>query len=224
MSGWYHVAIDGFAATGKSTAARMLAAQLKIPYGDTGAMYRAHALLAIESGKNPKNSQEMAVLLDGFNFSVITGESGQQNFFLGSRDISREIRQPAVSQIVSETCKHKAVRSFMVDLQRRMAQNKNLVMEGRDIGTVVLPGARFKFFLTAAETVRAERRFREMRSLGMEMDQSRVLRELGIRDTADSQRANAPLKKAPDAVEIDTTDRDAIRVVECMQKIILKNI
>jgi CMP/dCMP kinase len=224
MASQYHVAIDGYAATGKSTAARLLAARLKILYIDTGAMYRAHALLALESGKNPQNAEEMVNLLTQFEYRIELGASGCQNLFLGAREITREIRQPAISGLVSETCKHKIVRDFMVDLQRRLAKNQNTVMEGRDIGTVVLPEARFKFFFTAQEKVRAERRLREWETMGLDVDLPQVRRDIGARDALDANRKVAPLARAPDAMEIDTTSLNVDQVVEKMYNYILKNI
>ena len=197
------VAIDGPAGAGKSTLARRLAAEMGYIYVDTGAMYRAIGLYALRAGKDPKDNAAVNTLLPQIELRLASIE-GEQHIYLKEEDVSTAIRTEAAGMAASAVGANPAVRAFLLELQRDMAKKQDVLMDGRDIGTVVLPDATVKIFLTAAPEVRAMRRFRELEQRGTSQPYDQVLREIVDRDYADTHRAIAPLRRAEDAVELDT--------------------
>lgn len=197
------VAIDGPAGAGKSTLARRLAAELGYIYVDTGAMYRAIGLYALRAGKDPKDNAAVDALLPEIELRLAS-IAGEQHIYLKDEDVSAAIRTEAAGMAASAVGANPAVRAFLLDLQRSMAKKQDVLMDGRDIGTVVLPDATVKIFLTAAPEVRAMRRCRELEQRGTPQPYEQVLRDIVDRDWADSHRDIAPLCKAEDAVELDT--------------------
>ena len=197
------VAIDGPAGAGKSTLARRLAAEMGYIYVDTGAMFRTIGLYALRAGKDPKDNAAVNALLPEIelHFAFIDGE---QHIYLKEEDVSTAIRTEQVGMAASAVGANPAVRAFLLEMQRDMARKQDVLMDGRDIGTVVLPNATVKIFLTAAPEVRAMRRFRELEQRGTSQPYDQVLREIVDRDYADTHRAIAPLRRAEDAVELDT--------------------
>ena len=197
------VAIDGPAGAGKSTLARRLAAEMGYIYVDTGAMYRAIGLYALRAGKDPKDNDAVNALLPQIELRLASIE-GEQHIYLKEEDVSTAIRTEAAGMAASAVGANPAVRAFLLELQRDMAKKQDVLMDGRDIGTVVLPDATVKIFLTASPEVRAMRRFRELEQRGTSQPYDQVLREIVDRDYADTHRAIAPLRRAEDAVELDT--------------------
>lgn len=197
------VAIDGPAGAGKSTLARRLAAELGYIYVDTGAMYRAIGLYALRAGKDPKDNAAVDALLPQIELRLAS-IAGEQHIYLKDEDVSTAIRTEAAGMAASAVGANPAVRAFLLELQRSMAKKQDVLMDGRDIGTVVLPDATVKIFLTAAPEVRAMRRCRELEQRGTPQPYEQVLRDIVDRDWADSHRDIAPLCKAEDAVELDT--------------------
>ncbi len=209
------ITIDGPAASGKGTAARALAARLGFDYLDTGAMYRAVAYAALQRGVACTDASAVRNLLPHIKLELIDGR-----WYLNGADVSSAIRSPQVSQGSSQVAVFPEVRAFLVDLQRRFAQGRNVVTEGRDQGTVVFPQAEVKFFLTATPEVRAERRWQELQQRGLAVGYDEVLRELLERDQRDSQRHDSPLRQPPDAIVIDSTDLTPQEVVERMEEVV----
>ena len=200
-----NIAIDGPAGAGKSTVAKTISKNLGIIYLDTGAMYRAVALKAIRSGLDTKDADALAGLVKDIDIRI-EYNNGEQRIFLDGVDVSGEIRTPEVSIGASNVAVIPAVRIKLVELQREIAENNNVVMDGRDIGTYVLPEARYKFFVTASLEERAKRRYEELLAKGMiGAVYDDVMQDIAFRDQNDSSRAFAPLSRASDAVEIDTT-------------------
>ena len=197
------VAIDGPAGAGKSTLARRLAAELGYIYVDTGAMYRAIGLYALRAGKDPKDNAAVDALLPEIELRLAS-IAGEQHIYLKDEDVSTAIRTEAAGMAASAVGANPAVRAFLLELQRSMAKKQDVLMDGRDIGTVVLPDATVKIFLTAAPEVRAMRRCLELEQRGTPQPYEQVLRDIVDRDWADSHRDIAPLCKAEDAVELDT--------------------
>ena len=210
------VAIDGPAGAGKSTVAKILAEKLHCTYIDTGAMYRAVAFEILEKSKNPTEDEieiQAQKILEDFNIDL-KFENGMTRVFVNGRDISEEIRTPRVSQLVPYVASIDFVREKLVDLQRKMSRNQSVVLDGRDIGTVVLPDANVKIFLTASIEERARRRFEELKSKGIEsVDLETLQREIAARDRADIERKISPLRQAPDAIRIDSTNDRIDQVV-----------
>ncbi|MFV0413598.1 MAG: (d)CMP kinase [Oscillospiraceae bacterium] len=198
------IAIDGPSGAGKSTIARLVAGQLGYIYVDTGALYRAVGLAVLRAGKDPRSEAEVAGLLPGLALSL-RHIGGEQRVFLGGEDVSDAIREEPVSMAASGVSAHPATRAFLLETQRRLARENNVVMDGRDIGTVVLPGADVKIFLTASVEDRARRRYEQLLKNGQEADYETVKADVEQRDYNDTHRSIAPLKKAADAVEADTT-------------------
>ena len=206
------VAIDGPAGAGKSTLARRLAAELGYIYVDTGAMYRAIGLYALRAGKDPKDNAAVDALLPEIELRLAS-IAGEQHIYLKDEDVSTAIRTEQAGMAASAVGANPAVRAFLLDLQRSMAKKQDVLMDGRDIGTVVLPDAGVKIFLTASAEVRAQRRCLELEQRGTPKPYDEVLRELNERDYNDSHRAAAPLRAAEDAIVVDTSalDFDASR-------------
>jgi len=206
---YLHIAIDGPAGAGKSTIAKAVARALSIPYLDTGAMYRTLALYAIENGVDPRDAGGVMRLLPGADVRVAY-ESGVQHMLLNGEDVTSRLRTPELSRGASDIGVHPAVREKLVELQRQIAQNGSVVMDGRDIGTVVMPRAEHKFFITASVRERARRRMMEMEHRGETPPPLEEMeRTIAARDHTDSTRAAAPLRQAEDAVLVDTTSLTA---------------
>ena len=199
------IAIDGYAATGKSSQAKLLAATLGYTYFDTGAMYRAVTLFALR--QQPQGEVELEGLIESLQNITITFQSkdSEQLTFLNGENVTDAIRSTQVTEHVSSIAKIPEVRSFLVAQQKALGQKKGIVMDGRDIGTVVFPNAECKFFLTASPEVRAQRRHLEQVEKGIKEDFEDVLENITSRDLLDSTRAVSPLKKASDAIEIDVS-------------------
>ena len=218
-----NIAIDGPAGAGKSTIARSLASKLGYIYVDTGALYRAVGVNAMRGGADTKNPEQVCATLEGADVSLRFVD-GEQRVFLGEEDVSVVIRTPEASMAASNVSAIPAVREFLFDLQRDIAAKNNCIMDGRDIGTVVLPNAEVKIFLTASAEVRAKRRYDELLAKGMQADYNQVLEEMIQRDYQDSHRAIAPLKQADDAVLVDTSDMNLEQVIETLDNIVKENI
>ena len=201
----YAIAIDGPSGAGKSTLARAVAAELGFLYVDTGAIYRTVGCAARRRGIDPGDAAAIDALLGEIQVEMRYGEDGLQHMFLNGEDVTAEIRLPEISMYASRVSAIPAVRAFLMDMQRDMARNHNVIMDGRDIGTVVLPGADIKIFLTASPEDRAQRRCLELQERGTPQDYATILSEIHQRDENDSSRAVAPLRPAEDAVLVDTT-------------------
>lgn len=208
-----NIAIDGPAGAGKSTVAKAVSKELGIIYLDTGAMYRTVALKAILSGIDTKDEAGLAELVKDIDIRI-EYERSEQRIFLDGNDVTENIRTADVSIGASNVAVIPAVRLKMVELQREIAAQNDVVMDGRDIGTYVLPDARYKFFLTASLEERAKRRYDEMIGKGMSAAIDEVQKDIAYRDKNDSTRAFAPLSKAQDAFEIDTTHLNPTEVIE----------
>ena len=202
------IAIDGPAGAGKSTLARALARELGYLYVDTGAIYRTVALRAREAGADPSDPEQVAPLLEDLDLRMDYGGDGVQRMYLSGRDVTETIRENEVSALASQVAALPAVREFLLDFQRKQAREHDVVMDGRDIGTVVLPQAGVKIFLTAAPEARARRRTLELHQRGQDADFDEILREIRRRDEQDENRPVAPLRQAEDAVLLDTTNLD----------------
>lgn len=202
---YYSVAIDGPSGAGKSTLARKMASELGFLYVDTGAIYRTVALKAQREGADPGSQEEVVPLLSDLDIRMAYGEDGLQHMYLGDEDVTEAIRVHAVSKCASQVAAIPEVRSFLLDYQRKLAREHNVVMDGRDIGTVVLPDAEVKIFLTASAEIRAKRRLLELEQRGQQADYPTILRDIEQRDEQDRTRAIAPLRQAEDAVLVDTS-------------------
>ncbi len=211
------IAIDGPAAAGKSTVARHLAAELGFLYVDTGALYRAIGYFAATQKVAPDDAPGVEGLLGGISLTL-TYVDGAQRILLNGADVSEEIRLPEMSMAASRVSAIPAVRAFLLDLQRDLAKRQSVVMDGRDIGTVVLPDAAVKFFLTASPEERAKRRMLEWEQKGKQVDYPTLLAEIKERDYNDSHRAIAPLTEAPGAIRIDNTDLTLEETVAAMKR------
>ena len=213
------VTIDGVAASGKSTTAKLVAESLGFNYLDTGAMYRAAALAAKKSNANPEDEPAVFSAVEKSNLSVEYSSAEMKIFILGE-EVSDELRTDEVSELTSIISKFPSVRELMVKLQRELVKNGNFVVEGRDIGTVVFPNAQLKFFLTASAEVRARRRYKEMGPDQNTRTIEEVENEMKKRDLRDATRAISPLKKAGDAVELDTTEMTIDEQVKHLTRVI----
>ena len=207
-----NIAIDGPSGAGKSTVARAVAAELGYVYVDTGAMYRAIGVHVMRNGLRTDEEKEVVSVLNTADVSIGYVD-GEQHVFLNGEDVSAEIRLPQASMAASNVSAIPAVRKHLFDLQQEIAAKNNCIMDGRDIGTVVLPHAQVKIFLTASPEVRTKRRFEELKAKGTPVDFDVLLAEIKQRDYNDSNRAASPLKKAEDAVEIDCSDTDIEQTV-----------
>lgn len=199
------IAIDGPSGAGKSTLAKRIAKEFGFIYVDTGAIYRTVGYAAQCAEVDSKDSAGIIALLPNLVIDIAYDESGTQRMLLGGEDVSAEIRTPRSSIYASDVSAIPEVRSFLMEMQRSMARTHDVIMDGRDIGTVVLPTADLKIFLTASAEERARRRYKELQEKGIEEPFEDVLRDIEYRDQQDSNRAAAPLKAAEDAVVVDTT-------------------
>ena len=209
----YSIAIDGPAGAGKSTIARRLAKELGYYYVDTGAIYRTVAYFMDILGVSPKDVDGVERYIDELTIEIEYDEEGAQHMIMNGMDVTDDIRTQDISQKASLVSAHAVVRDVLLDMQREMAKQYNVIMDGRDIGTVVLPKATVKIFLTAAPEVRAKRRLDEMIAKGQKADFQKVLRDIQQRDYQDTHREIAPLKQAKDAVKLDTSELDIDGVV-----------
>ena len=214
------VAIDGPSGAGKSTLAKRAAKHFGFIYVDTGAIYRTVGYAAQCAGLDSKDAAGVEALLPELNIRFEYDETGEQRMLLNGRDVSKEIRTPKSSIYASDAAAMPAVRAYLLEMQRDTAKNYDVLMDGRDIGTVVLPDAELKVFLTASTQARAERRCKELREKGMDTPFEEVLRDIEYRDRQDSGRAAAPLRAADDAVTLDTTDMDFEESFEALKKLI----
>lgn len=203
------VAIDGPAGAGKSTIAKLVAKNFDLMYINTGAMYRAVALVAKEKNVGDTDIEALCKMIDSFDMKF-----ENDDLILNGENIQEKITMPEISSIVSKYASIKEVRSKLVKLQREMSKKFDVIMDGRDIGTVVLKDSKFKFFLTATPEARAERRYKELKNRGLTVDYSTILEDIIKRDYIDSHREIDPLRKAEDAIEIDTTKLSIEEVVE----------
>ena len=205
MGKFVSVAIDGPAGAGKSTMAKRVAKELGFLYVDTGAIYRTVGYHMWLMGIGPKDADGIRRCLDDVNIEIRHEDDGVQHMILNGKDVTGEIRTPEMSKYASGVSAQKCVRDFLLDMQRKFARRHNVVMDGRDIGTVVLPNAQVKIFLTASAEERARRRFEELSQKGEKVSFEKVLQDMKQRDKQDTERAIAPLKAAPDAVKLDTS-------------------
>ena len=208
------IAIDGPASSGKSTVAKIIAKDLGYTYLDTGAMYRAATYIALQHQISPEEASQVLDLLDQYPISFGRSEDEQQLVYVGDVDVSHPIRENTVTNAVSSFAAVPAVREKLVALQQEIAQQGGIVMDGRDIGTVVLPKAELKIFLVASVDERAERRYKENLAKGIETDLETLKEEIATRDYKDSHRATSPLKQAEDAIYLDTTGLSIQEVVD----------
>ena len=208
MSKFYSIAFDGPSGAGKSSLAKRVAAEFGFIYVDTGAIYRTVGLAAYRAGIDRKDENAVAALLPGLDIKMGYNDEGEQRMFLNGEDVSAQIRMPEISICASDVAALPSVRAFLLGLQRKTAEENNVIMDGRDIGTVVLPDADLKVFLTASAEARANRRLLELKAKGVNAEYDDVLRDIMYRDEQDSQRASAPLKQAEDAILADTTELD----------------
>ncbi len=204
MKEYRSIAIDGPSGAGKSTIAKAAAKKLGFVYLDTGAIYRTVAWHITMMGIGPKDTDHVPALLDDINIEIMFQEDGQ-HMILNGKDITGEIRTPEIATCASQVAAQPAVRTFLLDLQRDLAKNHNIIMDGRDIGTVVLPNASLKIFLTATPEKRAQRRYEEYIQKGRKISYEEVLEDQKKRDYDDMHRKISPLKQAKDAVVVDTT-------------------
>ena len=214
------IAIDGPAGAGKSTIAWELASQLGYHYVDTGAIYRTAAYFFDLWGISPKDTDGIAKYIDELNVEISYDAEGVQHMLMNGIDVTDDIRTPDISQKASLVSAQPLVRELLLDMQRDMARKHDVVMDGRDIGTVVLPKATVKIFLTASPEVRAKRRAAEYNAKGKSVDYGKILTEIQQRDYQDTHREIAPLRMARDAVNIDSSDMDVDEVVSAIRKVL----
>jgi len=222
MNGHYAIAIDGPSGAGKSTMARQLAKNFGFIYVDTGAIYRTLGLACYRAGIDRKDVKAVMALLPTLEIKIQYNAAGEQCMILNGEDVSRDIRLPEISVCASDVSAHQEVRSFLLDMQRRFARENNVIMDGRDIGTVVLPDAELKIFLTASPEARARRRHKELLAKGEDVSFEEVLRDMKYRDEQDSTRAAAPLKKAEDAVEVDSSDLNFEETIGLLSELVIR--
>ena len=206
MYGHYAIAIDGPSGAGKSTLARRAAKEFGFLYVDTGAIYRTVGLAAYRDGIDCHDESAVSQILPQLDIRMGYNNAGEQRMYLNGEDVSDEIRAPEISICASDVSSLPAVRAFLLEMQRRTARENNVLMDGRDIGTVVLPDAELKIYLTASAEARAQRRLKELLDKGVETNFEDVLRDIEYRDYQDTHRETAPLRRAEDAVLLDTSD------------------
>ena len=220
MGKYHSIAIDGPAGAGKSTIAKRLAAELGFHYVDTGAIYRTLGYFFNLIGIPPKDIDGITKYIDECVIEIEWDEDGSQHMFLNEIDVSEDIRTPEISKIASTVSAHKLVRDTLLDMQRDVARKHNVIMDGRDIGSVVLPKADVKFFLTASAEVRAKRRFDELQSKGSKDSYEKVLKEVNDRDHADMTRTVAPLKQTKSHILVDSSEMTVEEVIAHMGAIV----
>ena len=218
------IAIDGPAGAGKSTIAKRLARELGYMYVDTGAIYRTVAYFFDLWGVAPKDIDGITRYIDELNIAIEYDEEGVQHMIMNGIDVTGDIRTPEISQKASLVSAHAIVRDMLLDMQRDVAKQYDVIMDGRDIGTVVLPKATVKIFLTASAEVRAQRRCDELNAKGMKANYNQVLKDIQQRDYQDTHREVAPLKMCRDSVKLDTSDLDIDGVIAAMKDIIQKKV
>lgn len=217
------IAIDGPAASGKSTTAKLLARKLGYVYLDTGAMYRACALAAQQQQININDIQALSRLMENIRIHIQFSDHGN-TIWLNDDDVSEAIREPDISRLASAISAHRVVRTKMVKLQRELGREGGVILDGRDIGTVVFPQAELKFFMIAPLKIRAQRRYLELKEKGLNPVFEDILQDLVNRDKADASRALAPLIPAEDAIEIDTGELTIAEQVEKLYRIYLEKV
>lgn len=218
------IALDGPAGAGKSSIAKRAAKALDYIYVDTGALYRTIGLAASRNGVSPDDENAVKQLLSSISVDLTFNEKGEQVVLLDNEDVSGFIRTPEASMMASKISAVPMVRAYLLDLQRNMAKTHNVIMDGRDIGTVVLPDAKVKIFLTASPEARAERRYKELVEKGMDVKYEDILNDVITRDYNDTHRETAPLKPAENCVMVDTTELDFEQSVEKIISVIKENI
>ena len=224
MAKTYSIAIDGPAGAGKSTIAKRLAKELGYHYVDTGAIYRTVAYFLDLWGVSPKDIDGVTRYIDELTINIEYDEDGLQHMIMNGMDVTGDIRTQDISQKASLVSAHAIVRDMLLDMQRDVAKQYNVIMDGRDIGTVVLPKANVKIFLTADPEVRAKRRCDELIAKGQKANFETILKEIKQRDYQDTHREVAPLKMARDSIKVDTSDMDIDQVVAAIREIVGKKI
>ena len=219
----YKIAIDGPSGTGKSTTAKILAKKLSFIYIDTGAMYRAVGLYCYRNGIDIDDEGSVVKALDNIDINIFY-KDGNQEIELNGEIVSKDIRENHISKCASVVSQYKEVRARLVSLQRALSEKNSVIMDGRDIGTVVLPNAELKIFLIASDEVRAKRRCKELAEKGQIVEYEKVLEELKERDTRDSKRANSPLKQADDAILLDNSNMTIEEVVDKIYELFMKKV
>ena len=224
MAKTYSIAIDGPAGAGKSTIAKRLAKELGYQYVDTGAIYRTVAYFLDLLGVSPKDVDGVERYIDELTVEIEYDDDGVQHMFMNGMDVTDDIRTQDISQKASLVSAHAVVRDMLLDMQRDVAKQYNVIMDGRDIGTVVLPKANVKIFLTASAEIRAKRRTEELLAKGQKANYPQILKEIQQRDYQDTHREVAPLKMARDSVKVDTSDMDMDQVVAAIRAIVAEKI
>ena len=218
------IAIDGPAGAGKSTIAKRLAKELGYCYVDTGAIYRTVAYFMDLWGVSPKDVDGVNRYIDELTVNIRYDEQGEQHMIMNGMDVTKDIRTPEISQKASLVAAIPVVREMLLDMQRDVAKTNNVIMDGRDIGTVVLPKATVKIFLTASPEVRAQRRTDELQAKGQKADYNKILEQIKQRDYQDTHREIAPLKLARDSIKLDTSELDIDGVVAEMKRIVAEKV
>lgn len=224
MNGFHSIAIDGPSGAGKSSLAKKLAEAFGFLYVDTGAIYRTVGLAAYRAGLSSKDREAVIELLPTLNIGMSYGTDGEQKMLLNGEDVSLRIRTPEMSIYASDVSAYPEVRSYLMDTQRSLAKENSVIMDGRDIGTVVLPNAELKIFLTASAEKRALRRQLQLQASGIEKSLEELIDEMRYRDAQDTERAVAPLKAAEDAITVDTSDMDYDESVAYLAELIINRI
>ena len=224
MAKTYAIAIDGPAGAGKSTIAKRLAKELGYMYVDTGAIYRTVAYFFDLWGVSPKDIDGITRYIDELTVGIKYDEEGVQHMIMNGMDVTNDIRTQEIGQKASLVSAHAIVREMLLDMQRDVAKEHNVIMDGRDIGTVVLPKATVKIFLTATPEVRAKRRTDELIAKGQKADYNKVLKEIQQRDYQDTHREIAPLKLARDSIKVDTSELDIEGVIAAIKEIVTKKV
>lgn len=220
----FSVAIDGPSGAGKSTIAKAVAERFGFIYVDTGAIYRTVGLAVSRAGIDPQDTDAVVGLLPALDIALRHGEDGLQHMFLNGEDVSGLIRTPEISMYASKVSALPPVRAFLMEMQRSMARRTSVIMDGRDIGTVVLPDAALKIFLTASAEARAERRYKELLEKGQSVSYDDVLRDMAERDKNDTTRAAAPLRAADDAVLLDTSALSLAESIDAVATLVEKGL